>query len=168
MAKTLQDIMKEREVKPLTNVNGTPVVTFAEQRDAATDALRYNVDIGIREYNPDGTLKKTLYHNAAINEGTFFDNRYRVVGDVMQLVTAQTTEGFRAIREQNSGIIFTKHLGAYEFIREDGKLKYKGMTLVSDSDFVSSFTNKLSKENMKLILPLSPADASVAETSLPI
>ena len=168
MAKTLQDIMKEREVKPITNVNGTPVVSFEEQRNMAQDEILYKTDIGVRSYNPDGTLSKTLYANAAMNMGTFFDNRFRVVDNVLQLVTAQTTDGFRAIREQNTGNVFKKHRSVYEFTREEGKLKYKGMALVTDAEFVSSFTSKLSKEDMKLILPLIPADASLEETKLPI
>ena len=74
---TFQDVMEANETRPITNVNGTPVVTFEEQRDMAQDIVDSQIDIGVRDYNMRGTLNRTLYYNAAINKSVFYDNRYR-------------------------------------------------------------------------------------------
>lgn len=149
--------------------DGTPIVTFEQQRDLGQTIVRDKVDLGVRKTNPDGSIAKSLYHNKAVNEDWFFDNRYRVMGKKMQLITAQTSEGYRAITGLNRGQIYKKQLAAYEFERKGDKLVYSGRVLVSDGDFITHFTNKLDKEAMKEILPLIPSGApSVPEGKLPI
>ena len=173
MAKTMKEVMEKSKVKPVTNVSGTPVVSFEEQRDLAQEAIRDKIDVGVREFNPDGTLSKTLYHNAAVNMAQFYDNRYRLVENEMELVTAQTTDGYRAIAEQSTGRVFQKQVPVYVFARENPEdkksaLKFVRLDVVSDVDFIAEFTHKLSADAMKMVLPLIPVDASVAEETLPI
>lgn len=156
-------------MKQMTNVNGTPVVTFEEQRDMAQELIREHVDIGVRKTNPDGSIAKSLVHNAAINAEFFYDNRFRVVDGKLQLVTAQTSEGYRAIGGLKDGRVFQKTLSAYVFRREGKALVYDSTVLISDDEFLADFTNKLDKEAMKEILPLIPSGGpSVPEGKLPI
>lgn len=155
-------------IKTIAN-DGTPIVTFEQQRDLAQEMIRNKFDIGVRKTNPDGSVAKSLYHNKAVNEDWFFDNRFRVTDGKLQLVTAQTSEGYRAIEDQRKGRLFAKHISAYEFVRKDKKLVYTNRVLVSDEDFIAHFTNKLDKEAMKEILPLIPSgEPSVPEGKLPI
>ena len=169
MAKTMRDILEEEKVKPLTNVNGTPLVSYEEQTKMAVDGIKEKVVTGIRPTNPDGSIAKSFYTSAVYNEERFFDNRYRVVGDELQIVTAQTTDGYRAISEQKNGRIFAKFIPAISLKRENGKLKFFQNILVSDTDFVSHFTHKLDKEAMKDVLPLIPTGGpTIPEGKLPI
>lgn len=158
-----------REVKPITNVNGTPIVTFEEQRELGQDIIRDKFDLGQRKTNPDGSIARSLYHNAAVNEGWFFDNRYRVKDGKIEVVTAQTSEGYRAIEGLKTGKAPYKHITAYVVKRDGKNLAFDTMVLISDDEFVTDFTNKLDKEAMKEILPLIPSGGpSVPEGKLPI
>ena len=170
--RTLEDIMRDEKVTPVSNVNGTPLVSFEKQRDVAVEAMKNRVDFPERTMNPDGTIAKTFYATAAVNMEQFYDNRYRVVeeGEVkkIELVTAQTTDGYRAIKDQSTGRVFQKLVPVYVFKRQGKDLVFDKLSNVSDNEFISEFTHKLSADVMKDILPLIPVDASVAEDKLPI
>lgn len=169
--KTLEQVMKENIKNVAANAYGTSLVSFAEQRDTNVGIMKENVDVGYTEMNPDGTLARSAYVTAAVNFESFYDNRYRVIGDeekVLQLVTAQTTDGYRVIREQASGRVFQKLIPVFEFKRKGKEVIFDKLSNVSDTEFVSEFTHKLSAEEMKKLIPLIPVDASVAEDSLPI
>lgn len=156
--------------------HGTPIVTFEQQRDLAQEIVRgtpsqrkMKEDFGFRKTNPDGSIAASYYTTKAVNSGWFFDNRYRMVGKKLQLVTAQTSEGYRAIQDLAKGSIYKKHIVAYEFERKNGELVLTNRVLVSDQDFLTHFTDKLDEEAMKVILPLIPSGApSVPEGKLPI
>ena len=153
----------------ITNVKGTPIVSFEDQRDLGQEYVRNHVDVGLRKTNPDGSIARSKYHSAAVNMDWFFDNRYRVVNDTMELVTAQTSDGWKAIQGIKSGRVGSKQIMAYAFHREGKALKFDKTVLVSDTDFIADFTNKLDKEAMKEILPLIPSGGpSVPEGKLPI
>ena len=155
-------------MKEITNVNGTPVVTFEEQRDRAVEALKDGYDPGVRPMNPDGTVARSRVITAAINEDVYYDNRYRVVDDQIQLVIAQTTDGYLAIKEQATGRVPKKQIQAYVLAREGGKLVFKGTVMIGDEDFVADFTHKLNKEVMKDILPLLVDMEPTEDEKLPI
>lgn len=156
--------------------NGTPIVTFEQQRDIGTQFIRDKsgrgldvMDLGLRKTNPDGSIARSWYTSKAVNTGWFFDNRYRMVGKKLQVVSAQTSEGYRAITDLRKGRIFSKQLTAYEFERKGDKIVFNSAVLVSDQDFITHFTNKLDEEAMKVILPLIPSGTpSVPEVKLPI
>lgn len=156
--------------------NGTPIVTYEQQRDLAQEIIRGTPsnlpqmhDFGFRKTNPDGSIAASYYTTKAVNAEWFFDNRYRIVGKKLQVVTAQTSEGYRAIGGLAKGQIYKKHILAYEFERKNGELVLSNRVLVSDQDFITYFTDKLDEEAMKVILPLIPSGApSVPEGKLPI
>ena len=84
-------------------------------------------------------------------------------------MTAQTTDGYRAINEQSQGRCFTKHLAVMVFKRDGKELKYARTEMVSDTDFIAYFTHKLDKEAMKTLLPLIPSGVdNIPEGKLPI
>lgn len=153
----------------ITNVKGTPVVSFADQRDLGQAYTRDHVDVGLRKTNPDGSIARSRYHSAAVNMDWFYDNRYRVNGDKMELVTSQTSDGWKAIQGARSGRLGCKQVTAYVFKREGKALKFDSTVLISDTDFIADFTHKLDKEAMKEVLPLIPSGGpSVPEGKLPI
>lgn len=153
----------------ITNVKGTPIVSFEDQRDLGQAYVRDHVDVGLRKTNPDGSIARSRYHSAAVNMEWFYDNRYRVVDDKLQIVTAQTSDGWRAIQGSKTGRVHAKQITVYVFRREGKAVKYDSTVLVSDTDFIADFTNKLDKDAMKEILPLIPSGGpSVPEGKLPI
>lgn len=171
---SIKEAIEKKDVKPMTNVHGTPVVTFEEQRNLSQDVIMGNqygkgdFKLGLHEYNADGTVRRSRYHTAAFNEDRFYDNRYKVVEGKLYLVTAQTTDGYRVITEQESGRVAYKQIAAYVFRRDDKKLIYDSTVMISDNEFITEFTHKLSKEAMKEILPLIPAESGIVEEQLPI
>ena len=162
----LDEVVKE--AKPLTNVNGTKVLSFEEQRDLAQTVIEKKGAVKAREYNLDGTIRRSKVISAAINVGAFFDNRYRVNKKRLEVVTAHTHEGWWAISEQASGRVPFKTLTAYAFERKDGKLEHTEVVKVSDEEFISDFTHKLSQEAMSEILPLLMSEPETSEDKLPI
>ena len=168
MPKTMKDVLAEQNVKPITNVSGTPVVTFKEQAEAAERGIKDKVDFGIRKLNPDGTIAKSYYSSAAISMESFFLNRFRVVDDELQVVTGQTPEGYRAIKEQKTGHIFAKQILVHTLKRGNGKLVFNKNIMVSDTDFVSFFTKSLDEEAMREVLPLINGESSTPNEKLPI
>jgi len=157
----------------ITNVKGTPIVSFEDQRDLGQEYLRNHVDVGLRKTNPDGSIARSRYHSAAVNMDWFYDNRFRMAGDRLQVVIAQPDEGWRAIKGIKNGNVGTKQVRAYEFVRDDKVLKFNQVVTVSDDEFVSDFTDKLDKESMKVILKILKKEfpsggPSVPERKLPI
>lgn len=166
--KSLGKIMQENEAKPVSHIHGIPVVSFAEQRDIAQDMVREKIEMP-RKYNPDGTLAKTSYSVTAINMGAFYDNRFKTDGGRLYLVTAQTTDGYRAIQEMDSGRVPFKRVPTLVFERVDGKLKYIETVTVSDDEFLADFTHKLNEEAMRQLLPLIPVEGvAPTDDALPI
>ena len=153
----------------ISNVNGTPLVSFEDQRNMGVTAVRDKVDVGLRKTNPDGSIARSKYHSAAINTDWFYDNRFRVKDGRLQIVTAQTSDGWRAIQGAKTGRIGMKQVMVYEFAREGKAIKYVTAVMVSEDEFIADFTNKLDQESMKEILPLIPSGGpSVPEGKLPI
>lgn len=150
---------KADAVKPLAEKDGQVFVTF---EDAATLNSVNSYDpqgTGMKTYNPDGTLASTGKTVHALNPDFFYMNRYRLKGKPgskeLQVVSAHTVEGFRCIKEQSSGRVFTKTVPCYVIVRnEGGELKLDRVITVSDSEFISDFTNTLDRKSMAEILPL--------------
>lgn len=153
----------------ITNVKGTPIVSFEDQKNLGQSYIRDHVDVGLRKTNTDGSIARSSYHSAAVNMAWFYDNRYRVVDGKLQVVTAQTDDGWLAINGSRTGRLHAKQVLVYEFAREGKALKFITSVLISDETFIAEFTNKLDKEAMKEILPLIPSGGpSVPEGKLPI
>lgn len=171
---------KEEEIPVIATNHGKPIVTFEDQAKMGQAYIqngrgpkKIREDFGFRKMNPDGSIAASYYENTAVNSGWYFDNRYRMVGKKLQLVTAQTSEGYRAIQDLAKGSIYKKHIVAYEFERKNGELVLTNRVLVSDQDFLTHFTDKLDEEAMKVILKtmkkeFSSGAPSVPERKLPI
>lgn len=174
--KSMKDALEGTVEKIRVNQNGTPLVTYEEQLKLGQkginehwDDRRLGDDLGIRKMNPDGSIAKSWYTSAAVNFDRFYDNRYRVVGNELQIITAQTNEGYRAINEQSTGRVFAKLLPALSFKREGNELVYVKTIMVSDSEFISEFTHKLNQDAMHEVLRKIPSGGeSIPEGNLPI
>ena len=155
-------------VKPLAEKDGEVWVTFS---DAAV-LNSYNADepnTGMQTRNPDGTLARTGKTVHAVNPDYFFMNRYKVKGKKMYIVSGHTTDGYRCIKEQASGRCFIKNIPAYIIARDsDGNLFLEKQTVISDTEFISEFTNKLDNKSMAEILPLITVGADMTADSMPI
>lgn len=155
-------------VKPLAEKDGEVWVTFS---DAAV-LNSYNADepkTGMQTRNADGTLASTGKTVHAVNPDYFFANRYKVKGKKMILVSGHTTDGYRCIKEQSSGRVFLKTIPAYVIARDsDGKLALEKQTVISDTEFISEFTNKLDNKSMAEILPLITEIKDMSADTMPI
>lgn len=160
---------KVDNIKPLAEKDGEVYVDF---EDAAT-LNSYNADeprTGMQTRNRDGSLASTGKRVHAVNPDYFFANRYKVKGKKMYIVSGHTADGYRCIKEQETGRVFLKTIPAYVIVRDaDGKLMLEKATVVSDTEFVSDFTNKLDNQSMAEILPLITAYGSnVTPSAMPI
>lgn len=156
-------------VKPLAEKDGQKWVTF---EDAAV-LNSYEADepkTGMQTRNTDGTLASTGKTVHAVNPDYFFMNRYKVKGKKMILVSGHTTDGYRCIKEQSSGRVFLKTIPAYVISRDsDGKLTLEKQTVISDTEFISEFTNRLDNKSMAEVLPLITTSGSdITADSMPI
>lgn len=160
-------------VKPLAEKDGKVYVDFS---DAAV-LNSYNADepkTGMQTRNADGSLASTGKTVHAVNPDYFFANRYKVKGakgnQKLIVVSGHTTDGYRCIKEQASGRLFIKNVPAYIIYRDaDGKLALEKQTMISDTEFISDFTNKLDNKSMAEILPLITAVGNEVNTdTMPI
>ena len=164
---------KVKEVKPLAEKDGEKFVNF---EDAAV-LNSYNAqepNTGMQTRNRDGSLASTGKTVHAVNPDYFFANRYKVKGakgnQKLIVVSGHTPDGYRCIKEQASGRLFIKNVPAYIIYRDaDGKLALEKQTMISDTEFISEFTNKLDNKSMAEILPLITAVGGEVNTdTMPI
>lgn len=156
-------------VRPLAEKDGEVWVDFHD----ASILNSYNADepnTGMQTRNADGTLASTGKTVHAVNPDYFFMNRYKVKGKKMILVSGHTTDGYRCIKEQSSGRVFLKTIPAYVIARDsDGKLYLEKQTVISDTEFISDFTNKLDNKSMAEVLPLiTVVGGDMSADSMPI
>lgn len=145
---------KVDNVQPYAEKDGQKWVGF---EDAAV-LNSYEADepkTGMQTRNRDGSLASTGKTVHAVNPDYFFANRYKVKGKKMYIVSGHTIDGYRCIKEQSSGRVFLKTIPAYIIVRDaDGKLALEKQTTISDTEFISEFTNKLDNKSMAEVLPL--------------
>ena len=158
------------KVKPLAEKDGQVYVDFA---DAAV-LNSYNADeprTGMQTRNRDESLASTGKTVHAVNPDYFFANRYKKLNSKkMCIVSGHTPDGYRCIKEQASGRLFIKNVPAYIIVRNDkGELALEKQTMISDTEFISDFTNKLDNKSMAEILPLITAVGNEVNTdTMPI
>lgn len=159
---------KVEKVQPLAKKDGQVFVDFED----ASVLNSYNAQepkTGLQTRNPDGSLASTGKTVHAVNPDYFYANRYKVKGKKMTIVSGHTTEGYRCISEQASGRVFLKNIPAYVIARDaDGKLFLEKQVVVSDTEFISDFTNKLDNKSMAEILPLITDVKDMSADSMPI
>lgn len=149
---------KADAVQPMAEKDGQVFVNFD---DAATlnsvDAYEGG-GTGMQVRNPDGSLASTGKTVHAMNPNYFFANRYKVRGskgkEKMYVVAGHEPMGFRCIQEQERGKIHIKTIPCYIFIRDEGKLVLEKVTTISDTEFISDFTNTLNNKAMAELLPM--------------
>lgn len=160
-------------IKPLAEKDGQVFVNFED----AVILNSYNADepnTGMQTRNRDGSLASTGKTVHAVNPDYFFANRYKVKGakgnQKLIVVSGHTPDGYRCIKEQASGRLFIKNVPAYIIYRDaDGKLALEKQTMISDTEFISEFTNKLDNKSMAEILPLITAVGGEVNTdTMPI
>ena len=165
---------KVDNVRPFAEKDGKVWVDF---EDAAT-LNSYNADeprTGMQTRNADGSLASTGKTVHAVNPDYFFANRYKVKGakgnQKLIVVSGHTTDGYRCIKEQASGRLFIKNVPAYVFYRdsETKELVLEKQTMISDTEFISDFTNKLDNKSMAEVLPLITTSGNdVGTDTMPI
>ena len=145
---------KADNVKPLAKKNGQLYVTF-EDAALLNSVNAEEPSTGMQVRNADGSLASTGKTVHAINPDYFFANRYKVKGKKLHVVSGHEPTGYRCIKEQASGHVFVKTIPVYVFARdEDKKLVLERVTTVSDTEFISEFTNTLDHKSMAELLPL--------------
>ena len=160
---------KVDNVRPFAEKDGEVYVSF---EDAAV-LNSFNADepqTGMQTRNADGTLASTGKTVHAVNPDYFFLNRYKVKGKKLIVVSGHTTDGYRCIKEQAQGRVFLKTIPAYIIARDsDGNLFVEKQTVISDTEFISEFTNRLDNKSMAEILPLLTSNGSeMTADSMPI
>jgi hypothetical protein len=147
-------------IKPFAEKDGEVWVSF---EDAAT-LNSYNADepnTGMQTRNADGTLASTGKTVHAVNPDYFFANRYKVKGKKLHVVSGHEPTGYRCIKEQSSGHVFVKTIPVYIIARDEEKnLVLEKVSTISDTEFISDFTNTLDHKSMAEILPLITENGS--------
>lgn len=164
---------KAEEVKPLAEKDGEKFVNF-EDASVLNSVNAQEPRTGMQTRNADGSLASTGKTVHAVNPDYFFANRYKVKGakgnQKLIVVSGHTPDGYRCIKEQASGRLFIKNVPAYIIVRNDkGELALEKQTMISDTEFISDFTNKLDNKSMAEILPLITAVGGEVNTdTMPI
>lgn len=148
---------KASTVKPIANRNGSKIVSYEDatvlvQAQMMEEQYGATVDLGDREINPDGTVGRSRSNILAINEDRRLANLYRVAGKQGGGKKLQVVIDYRAVTEHDTGQVYIARIPVYEFERVDKELKMVGMTTVSDEDFISKFTARLSNKAMYEVL----------------
>lgn len=145
---------KADNIVPMAEKDGQVYVNF-EQAAILNSVNAEEPSTGMQVRNADGSLASTGKTVHAINPDYFFANRYKVKGKKLHVVSGHEPTGYRCIKEQASGHVFVKTIPVYVFARdEDKKLVLERVTTVSDTEFISEFTNTLDHKSMAELLPL--------------
>lgn len=141
---------KSEKVKPIAELNGVKIVSFEDQVAMANADHVNNVGLDLPELNPDGSIAASPVKWAAVNEEIWTSNAYRVVDDEYQVVCG--LKDYLTIKGMKDGRMPYPQVQADVFTVEKGKPKYKTTVTVSDTEFLETFTNKFTREDMMKIL----------------
>lgn len=161
-------------VTPIAEKDGRKIVTFEDAAALANmEGVEPTPSTGQRTFNPDGSIARTNRRTAAINPANYFANRYKTTAKRMKVVV-----DWRAIQEQSTGEIYIRNIPAYVFTREKtedtpegskGELVLIGVETISDSEFISDYTNTLNAEAMMQIAPLiADFGSDITASDMPI
>lgn len=155
MLAMLEEEKEIRENRIIAEKEGSVFVNFHDA-SVLNSADAYENGTGLRSYNPDGSLASTGKTVHAMNPDFYFANRYKVKAKKLYVVSGHTPEGFRVIQEQSTGRCFIKSIPCAIIARdsETKELFLEKITMISDSEFISDFTNTLDNKTMAEILPL--------------
>ena len=161
---------KADAVVPMAEKDGQVYVTFDEASVLNSVNAEEGKGTGMQLRNPDGSVASTGKTVHAVNPDYFFANRYKLKGKKLHIVSGHDNIGYRCIKEQSSGHIFVKTVPCYVIARnEKGELVLEKQTTISDTEFISDFTNTLDHKSMAEILPLITEHGNEMTTdSMPI
>lgn len=158
MSRITDALDKAKEVKPIATKNGTKVVDVKDASAAMQgEVIDPTEDLGVREVENGKIVRsRTLISQVSIDR--LYDNRYKKQGtkgvgyNEIWVVPAIDPKGYRAV-------VFgmeDKNIPVYRITKDSktGELTLAGKTTVDYQKFHSDFTNKLSKDSMKKIIPL--------------
>ncbi len=150
---------KADKVKPMAEKDGQVYVTFDEASTLNSLNMMNDSKTGMQIRNKDGSLASTGKTVHAINPDYFFANRYKVVGKPgskkLLVVSGHDDTGYRCIKEQETGSVHVKTIPVYVFVRdENNELTLDKVATVSDSEFISDFTNTLTHKAFAELLPM--------------
>lgn len=147
---------KADKVKPMAEKDGQVFVDFEDAAVLNSIKSFEGGGTGQQVRNRDGSLASTGKTVHAMNPEYFFANRYKKKNKTtLLIVSGHEPTGFRCIKEQEQGKIHIKTIPCFVVVRnENGELVVDKVTTVSDSDFISDFTNTLSHKAFAEILPL--------------
>ena len=161
---------KADNIKPLAEKDGQLYVSFEDASVLNSINAEDPKGTGMQTRNADGTLASTGKTVHAINPNYFFANRYKVKSKKLYIVSGHEPTGYRCIKEQEKGRIFIKTIPVYVVSRNDqGALVLEKVTTISDTEFVSDFTNTLDHKSMAEVLPLiTERGNEMTATEMPI
>lgn len=146
---------KADNIRPYAERDGQVYVSFEDASVLNSVNAEEPSGTGLQTRNPDGSIASTGKRVHAVNPDYFFSNRYKLKGKKLHVVSGHEPTGYRCIREQSSGHIFVKTVPVYIIVRDENKnLVLEKVSTVSDSEFISDFTNTLDHKSMAEILPL--------------
>ena len=165
---------KYDNVKPFAEKDGQVFVSFADASVLNSVNAFDPKGTGEQTRNRDGSLASTGKTVHAINPEYFFMNRYKTKGaganKKMLVVSGHEPTGWRCIKEQETGKVFIKTVPCYVFARDEEKnLFIEKVTTISDTEFISDFTNTLDHKSMAELLPMITSYGSdITADSMPI
>lgn len=150
---------KAEKVQPMAEKDGQVYVNFDEAATMNSLNMLNGEGTGMQVRNHDGSIASTGKTVHAVNPDYFFMNRYKLSGKPgskkLLVVSGHEPTGYRCIKEQEQGHIHVKSIPVYVFTREDdGVLKLDKVATVSDSEFISDFTNTLTHKAFAELLPM--------------
>lgn len=159
MSKLRDAILNAGKVKPIAVKNGTKICSPSDASALMQEELiDPTPDIGVRKVNPDGSIARSRTIVSQISPERMYDNRFKRQGtkgvgyDELWIVPAIDPKGYRAVVQN----LEDKTIPVYRITKDkdSGEFILVGKTTVDYQKFHSDFTNKLSEESMKKILPL--------------
>lgn len=162
---------KADKIKPLAEKNGEIYVTFEDASVINSINAMDQKGTGIQTRNRDGSIASSGKRVHAINPDYFFANRCMKKGKKLYVVSGHEPNGYRCIKEQQSGSTFIKTIPVYVVVRdEEGNLKIDNLTNTDEKTFIAEYTNILSNALMAEIMPLIVAygDAQTQLDKMPI
>lgn len=140
MANSLREALERaKDVKPIGNADGIPVVTFEDYAAKVQEDAVSGVDISPIRTNLNGTVAASSVRYMADAPARLYANRVKVGKGRVYVV-----DDYRAIQEQLSGRIYAKNLKAYVIARDEaGKLVLEKTITISDDDFTANYTAQL-------------------------
>lgn len=192
-----KDILKSEAELLLNAAKTEPVSTFkGMEYYTYEDAARLNQAILRKgpEFFPEVSERETVNGglgytssrrwNVAINPATFFDNRFRKIvipgqpavkatkenkgtKEIPERIKYEVVTDSRAIQEQSSGRVYTNNILSY-IVEKTKKGLAVESSVVSDTEFVNEFKQRMSDADMRSVLEALTATAGEISEPQPL